>query len=347
MLINRDKNPHGGDVYSHRVTLDFSSNINPSGTPDRVKEAVAASAETCGIYPDPYCTGLRRAISDIERVPCDTILCGNGAAELIYSFAYSLEKEKPALIVSPSFSEYASALGAAGVGKEHYLLKEEDGFRLTDKILKTDLPRYCAVFLCSPNNPTGITVKPELVRALAKRCDKLFLDLCFLDFTSDPERYDIPDLISNNPNVIVLRAFTKNFATAGLRIGYVICSDTEFIEKMSEKAPCWNVSSVAQRAGIAAAGCGEWLKRSVKNIIRERERMTEEFRSLGVRVYDGEANYLLLYSEKKLYELLLARGILVRDCKNYVGLGEGYLRIAIRNKADNDLLISTVKEVMK
>ena len=347
MLINKNKNPHGGDIYSRRVEIDFSSNINSAGMPKRVRDAIVASADSCDVYPDPYCTELRAAISKYENVPRETIICGNGAAELIYSFAYSLPKEKPALIVSPTFSEYETALGAAGVRAEHYALRQSDGFRLTRDIMNVDLCNYSAVFVCSPNNPTGITVESSLITSLAKTGARLFLDLCFLDLTGEPERYDIPNLIKTYPNVVVLRAFTKNFAVAGLRVGYALCSDAALIEKMSEKAPCWNVSTVAQRAGVVAAECGDWLKESVKSIISERERMKKELCALGVTVYDGEANYLLLYSKKDLCNLLLARGILVRDCSNYIGLEKGHVRIAIRKKADDDILLKAIKEVMK
>ena len=347
MLLNPKENPHGGDIYSRPVLLDFSSNINPEGMPERVKQAVIDAAQTCQVYPDPCCRDLRQAIACAEQVPDEWILCGNGSAELIYSFAYSLPKEKPALIVSPSFSEYGAALHAAGIRTEHYLLKEAQDFRLTDDFLKTDFRQYGAVFLCSPNNPTGITVEPELICAVAKSGVRLFLDLCFLDLTDDPARYDLPRLLREFPNVTVLRAFTKNYAMAGLRLGYVLSSGRAFLQTMSEKVPCWNVSTVAQRAGIAAVGCGEWLRRSVAAIRSERERMTEELQGCGVRVYPGEADFLLLYSEKDLHERLLERGILTRDCSNYVGLRKGYLRVAVRKREENDRLLSAIREVTR
>lgn len=347
MLLTPKENPHGGDIYSRPALLDFSSNINPEGMPERVKQAVISAAQVCQVYPDPCCRDLRQAIARAEQVPDEWVLCGNGSAELIYSFAYSLPKTAPALIVSPSFSEYGAALRAAGVRIEHYLLKEARDFRLTDDFSKTDFRKYGAVFLCSPNNPTGIAVEPELIRTVAKSGVRLFLDLCFLDLTDDPARYDLPHLLRAFPNVTVLRAFTKNYAMAGLRLGYVLSSDGAFLQIMSEKAPCWNVSTVAQRAGIAAVGCGEWLRRSVAVIRAERERMTEELQACGVRVYPGEADFLFLYSEKELYERLLERGILTRDCSNYVGLQKGYLRVAVRKREENDRLLSAIREVTK
>ena len=342
----KQNNPHGGDIYSRNVSLDFSSNINPAGMPEEVKQAVRDSAENCRIYPDPFCRQLRQGISRMEGVPVDHIICGNGASDLIYAYAYSLSGDEPALIVSPTFSDYRASLDAAGIPVENYILKEEDGFRLTENILRQDLARFCAVYICTPNNPTGICAEPELIRKLAGTGVRLFLDMCFLDLTEDPERYDIQSLTSDHPNVTVLRAFTKNYAMAGVRLGYAMSSDEELLETMSSKTPCWNVSSVAQAAGCAALECGEWLKRSVTEIAAERSRLGKELGSLGVEVWPGEANYLMLRTEKDLYGSMLEHGILIRDCSNYDGLGNGYYRIAVRSTGENDIFLKAAREVL-
>lgn len=345
MLIT-EKSPHGGDVYTNKVRLDFSANLNPAGTPKAVVKALQTAAEKCAAYPDPYCTALRDKIARYEGVPCETVLCGNGAAELIYAFAYALPKDKKALIVSPAFCEYETALMAAGIGAEHYVLSEKDGFRVTDALLNVDLTKYGAVFLCSPNNPTGFTVDADIVRALANTGVRLFLDLCFLDLTDEPNKYDIPTLLRDYPNVVILRAFTKSYAMAGVRLGYLLCADGVFLTEMSKKTQCWNVSSLAQAAGVAALDCGVWLKDSVKEIRRERENLAAGLRALGVRVYSGEANFLLLYSETDLYDKLLKQGVLIRDCSNYVGLRKGFYRIAVRTPAENAALLAAVKEAL-
>lgn len=345
MLINK-KSPHGGDIYTNRVRLDFSANINPAGMPEKVRQALMRAAENCSAYPDPYCTELRKRIAETERISENGILCGNGAAELIYQFAYTLPKGKPALIVEPAFCEYENALQAAGIAAEHYILTEDTGFRLSEEFLRIDFSRYCAVFVCSPNNPTGITVAPELIQALAGTGIRLFCDFCFLDLTGDPDMYDLPALIRAYPNLIVLRAFTKSYAMAGVRLGYVLCGDTELLMDMSEKAQCWNVSTLAQAAGIAALDCVDWLRDSVMGISEERRHMTEELGQLGIRVYPGEANYLLLYADVNLTERLMERGIMVRDCSNYIGLGRGYVRVAVRTPEENEQLLAEMREVM-
>ena len=346
MLINR-KSPHGGDIYTNSVKLDFSANINPAGMPEKVRQALIKAATHCEAYPDPYCTELRRNIAEYERLSEDCILCGNGAAELIYSYAYTLPGNKPARIVSPTFCEYEQALLAAGITAEHYVLKEETGFRLTEEFLRTDFSEYGAVFLCSPNNPTGITAEPAIIRAVLETGVRLFCDFCFLDLTDNPGKYDIPALIRTYPNLTILRAFTKSYAMAGIRLGYALSGDAEFLAAMSEKVQCWNVSTLAQSAGIAALECTDWLNDSVKQISAERKRLIAELSVPGIRVYPGEANYLLLYSEQNLSEKLMRRGIMVRDCSNYVGLGKGFVRIAVRTAEENDLLLTELKEVLK
>ena len=315
--------------------------------PDAVKQALHDAAKACEAYPDPYCTVLRQKIAEHERVPADCILCGNGAAELIYAYAYTLPKEKPALIVSPTFSEYGQALAAAGIGVEHYVMKEPGGFALTEDFLQTDFTQYSAVFLCSPNNPTGITIDPAIICEVLESGVRLFCDLCFLDLTDTPDKYDLPGLLERYPNLTVLRAFTKSYAMAGVRLGYAMCSDIGFLTAMSEKTQCWNVSTLAQAAGIAALECANWLTESVKHISAERRHLTEELTNLGIRVYPGEANYLLLYSDADLYEKLMGHGIMVRDCSGYVGLVEGYIRIAVRTREENDLLLTELDEVLK
>jgi len=124
-------------------------------------------------------------------------------------------------------------------------------------------------------------------------------------------------------------------------------SDSELLERMSSKTQCWNVSSIAQQAGIAALECADWLRESVREIRKERKRLTEELQSLGVEVWPGEANYLLLRTDIDLYEEMLRRRILVRDCSNYRVLDKGYYRIAVRTEEENDLFLNAIREVLK
>lgn len=349
MLINK-KSPHGGDIYTNPAEYDFSVNINPFGMPDKVKKALHEAVEECTAYPDPYCSSLREKISQYEGIPCDSIICSNGAAELIYQFAYSLPARKRALIVSPTFCEYGAALGAAGIGRDHYILERRCGFNLNEKILSAINDSYSALFICSPNNPTGITVDRTLLYTVAEKCKssgiRLFCDFCFLDMSDDPGKYEIPAFVAQFPNVFVLKAFTKSYGMAGLRLGYGFCSDADFISRMSSKTQCWNVSVPAQKAGIAALECADYVADSARLLRAERERMKKKLESFNVEVFCSEANYLLMKSGINLPAELAARKILVRDCKNYVGLCSGYIRTAIKTREENDILLSAIGEII-
>ena len=346
MLLNNE-NPHGGDIYTHQVLLDFSANINPYGIPGAVKNAVLKAIDKCTAYPDPYCRRLRKKLSETEKVPLEWILCGNGAADLIYSFAYSLPMDKPALIAVPTFSEYQTALSAAGIKADYYMLEEAEEFSLDSSIMEIDFSRYSALFLCTPNNPTGLTVRPELLIKLAETGIRLFCDMCFMDLTEFPDMYDTPGLLEKYQNLVVLKAFTKNFAIPGLRLGYALCSDSGLLKSMSSKSPCWNVSVPAQEAGCAALGCQDFISDSARAIALERNRVSNSLSSMGLKVYPGKANFLLLYSDKDLYSCLLEKGILVRDCSNYPGLRKGFIRIAVRKPEENDQLLKAIREVLE
>ena len=340
---------HGGDVYQNRVTLDFSANVNPLGTPERVKAAICAAAERIDRYPDPYCMPLREALSGRLGVSPDTIVCGNGAAELIYQLAAVL-KPKRTLLPVPSFADYEAALKAAGCEPALYPLRRETGFALDDSILGEIRSDVDLLMLCSPNNPTGRCIEPALLRRILDRCRKtgtwLFLDESFYGLT-DADKQDslIPDLCDGD-RVFVLRAFTKLYGMAGVRLGYAVMKNRELTAALTSISQPWNVSTLAQEAGLAALNCEDWAQETRALIAREKTYLIGALKALGVAVLRGDANYLLLSGVPHLYEDLLQRGILIRTCGNYHGLSTGDCRIAIRTHAENEALIAAISEVL-
>ena len=206
------------------------------------------------------------------------------------------------------------------------------------------------LFLSNPNNPTGLVTGREELRKILKLCSNEHcvpvIDECFLDFTEGSEAQSlIPDL-GQNPNLVILRAFTKTYAMAGLRLGYALCGSKAFAERLQSAGQPWPVSNVAQTAGIAALQEEDYVNRLRTLISGERPRMIRALTALGLRVIPGEANYLLFCCEdKELGEKLRKRGILIRDCRNYAGLTEGWYRIAIRSAAENDRLLQALREV--
>ncbi len=341
---------HGGDIYSNQVCLDFSANINPLGMPEGVKLAAAEAVADCIHYPDPYCEELTRAIAKKEEISEGFILCGNGAADLIYRFVLA-KRPKTAIILAPGFSEYEGALKTMDCVVRYHFLREETGFRLTEDFLAELTEDVDVIFLCNPNNPTGQLIEPILMKRILEKCREqkifLFADECFLDFVEDGEIYSLKKELETNDTIFILRAFTKLYAMAGLRLGYCICKNTEILDGMLRCSQSWAVSIPAQAAGLAALAEKEYVAKTMETIRQERQYLIEELHRLEITFFPPMANYIFLKSEKDLYALLLERGILIRSCHNYPGLGHGFYRIAVKSHEDNMELIKTLECIEK
>lgn len=346
-----EKTCHGGDIYGDRISLDFSANINPLGTPESVcRAAIDAIGGICS-YPDPCCRALIDQISRHENIPPDQIICGNGAAELIYSYCNAL-KPKCALELAPTFSEYSSAAQSVGCRIERYPLEFKNGFCLSGEFLHTlERGGWDVLFLCNPNNPTGRLIEPGVLHEICGICNikgiRLFLDECFLDLSSDGGKNSMKPHLQCETNLFILKAFTKTYGMAGLRLGYGLCSDRKLLSTMSRGVQVWNVSSPAQAAGVAALKEHGFAAAAREIIKRERARLSFGLRELGFLVCESDANYILFYSSADIYDALLGQGILIRDCSNYHCLSAGWYRIAVKNTDDNTRLLNALKRIVE
>ena len=347
-MIIGDNYGHGGDIYKNSVKMDFSANVNPLGTPPEVTEAVRRAALTLSAYPDPYCTALREKLALRHGVSPDDIICGNGAAELIFQLTAALRVKK-ALLPVPSFSEYEAALRASGCESEFYSLTRESGFAVTEDILRHIDEDTDIVMLCSPNNPTGRAVERELLIKLLGRCREtgtwLFLDECFTELCTGESALSMIPELREGDRVFILRAFTKLYGMAGARLGYAVCRNSDMLRRMSEISQPWNISSLAQAAGEAALGCTEFAERTIALITEEKKYLLSQLEALGIKALPGEANFLMLSGEPGLALALLERGILIRRCGNYRGLDEGDCRIAVKTHGENERLIAALREI--
>ena len=349
-MLYQANNPHGGDIYGRLVTLDVSVNTNPLGPPPGVVRAVVDAAQLLDRYPDPHCRRLVAALADREGVPEEAVLCGAGAAELIFSFCAAL-RPRTALELAPTFSESAAALAAAGCRVERCALEEEQGFALTEKLLEELERKSCeVVFLCNPNNPTGRLIPPALLESILALCERrggwLFVDECFLELSDGGRGTSLAPLLRPGRRLFLLRAFTKSYAMAGLRLGYCLCGEGALLERMGRQTQPWNVSVPAQAAGLAALGEEAYLRESRALIQSERRYLQEGLEALGLTVCPSQANYLLVKSPAELSGPLLDRGILIRDCANYRGLGPGWYRTAVRRREENRTLLKALGEIL-
>lgn len=345
---------HGGDwagyqAEYHKSPLDFSANVSPLGVPQGIQNAIQSAAAVADRYPDPLCRSLRRKIAMHEGVSEKWILCGNGAADLIFR-AVLAKKPERALLTAPTFGEYEAALTAWGCQVQRYYLQQEQDFRIGEDFLETIIPGIDMVFLCEPNNPTGLTSPRSFLMRVADRCCQcgalLIVDECFGDFLDLPEEHTLKEWLVEYPNMMLLKAFTKLYGMAGVRLGYTLCADSGFLQQLAQVGQPWAVSSLAQAAGEAALEETEYVAGLRSLIQTERPFLQQQLKALGLRVLPGEANYLLFFCPVPLIEPLRRKGILLRSCANYAGLHEGWYRTAIRTHEENLQLIQALREVL-
>lgn len=344
---------HGGDVYSARQKmkqepLDFSANINPMGMPPGAVRAAADALQQCTQYPDPLCRELRAALAAYEGIPAEQIVCGNGAADLIFRIVAATHPQR-ALLLEPTFAEYEQALRSMDCSIAYFPLQESEGFVLPEAFLQQLTPEINLLFLCNPNNPTGRTVSPALLQEIWKRCEEagilLVVDECFNEFLEHPEQNTLKGVLKTGANSVILKAFTKSFAMPGLRLGYGLCGNGDLAERIFSCGQPWGVSIPAQAAGVAALQEQGYLERMRRLIQTERRWLSENLARLGLCVFPSEANYILFRTETEipLRERMEQRGVLIRACGNYRGLDDRYYRIAVRGHGENERLIAALK----
>ena len=346
---------HGGDVLTAQAryggpVLDCSANLNPLGMPPQVGEAAACAAAQASPYPDPLCRELRAAIAAHDGVAPGQVLCGGGAAELIFRLAYALRPRR-ALVTAPTFSEYEGALSSAGCAVTRHPLRRERNFDVDAGLLEAIGPDVELVFLCTPNNPTGRLIDQGLLLRIAEKCRGLgavlAVDECFLPLACGGP--GLAPWLVEYPNLLLLRAFTKSYAMAGLRLGYTLSADTALLERMSAGGPPWSVSTPAQAAGLAAlTQCPDWPEKARAFLERERPALAAGLSALGLDVVPGQANYLLFRAAgtADLKESMLTQGVLIRSCANYHGLGEDWYRVCVGQAEQNRRLLAALREVL-
>ena len=330
---------HGGDVYRNPIEYDFSINVNPLGMPLASIQAAHEGVVLTGRYPDYKAEQLRHAIAKAKQIPADRIIPGNGAAELLYALGQTIPGK--ALTLAPTFTGYAEAV-AAGGGELTYASDEQELLAKMDDSIRL-------VFLCNPNNPTGtLFTREQILRVLAKAEAMqayVCVDECFLPFLEEEASYSMLPYLAKHPRLLVLRAFTKIYCMAGLRLGYLACGDTELQSRIRAKLQPWNTSIPAQMAGIAALSDTEYLAKTRENLQAERAYLVPRLRELVAEVYDGYGNFLLFRDEPDLKERMLEVGVLIRACGDFEGLDDTYFRIGIRSHSENQEFIRRLVRV--
>ena len=345
---------HGGldDAELRAQTLtradvvDFSSNVNPLGASRLARDA--AAAVDLSRYPDRECLLLREALAARVGVSVEQLMIGNGSTELIHLLARArMRPRSRCVIFAPTFGEYAAAAGLAGADVEFVRASESDGFNwsIPAAVRAIGSSRPAAVFLCNPNNPTGVYLDEDDVRDLSAAVGPdglLVLDTSYAPFADD--EWDATPLLRCG-NVALLRSMTKDHGLAGVRLGYLAAS-APVVEATRRLQPAWSVNAVAQAVGNAALD-DEAHVDAARRVIRESKAyLYAQLKTMGVPALPSATNFLLarVGDAARVRRALLRRRLVVRDCTSF-GL-PGFIRIAVRRPDECALLTRALRDVL-
>ena len=339
--------------------LDFSASINPLGPSPKAVRVLAGDVRFIEHYPDPDCVSLKHAIARRWRIPTDRIVVGNGSTELIDLLPRALSF-RSTLIVGPTYTEYAKAVGRAGGKVTTVLATKEDHYRPPLEQVLRCVPRgrrrgggIDSIMLCHPNSPTGRPCRQQDLHALFVAAqsaglwvvvDESFIEYCHaLTCLAQQHRYS---------RLIILRSFTKFYGLPGLRIGYSVSSPA-VAASLRRHQPPWSVNMLGQLAAEAALADGAHARRCLRYVERERGRLASQLSSLnGLRVIPSSANFILIelpkpFRARAVMAELRRHGMLVRDCSSLRGCTTRMIRAAVRRKRDNDRLVAALAVILR
>lgn len=352
---------HGGNIeelsrefnLDKEKLIDFSANINPLGVNEKVKEAIIDALDKVEKYPDITYYNLKSAISNFEDIDYKNLVLGNGAAEIIFNLVRAINPKK-VLIPAPTFSEYEEASLSINSSIEYYYLKEEKNWNIDEEILDLINEDIDIVFICNPNNPTGVITDKDILLRIIKKARKtktiVAIDESFLDFVKDSHKYSLVRLLKEYHNIFIIKSLTKLFAIPGIRIGYGLSSSKDIINKIQAISVPWNINILAEVAAITALDDKEYVEKSIAYIEEEKYYLYKELSKFNkIKVFNPSVNFIMFKTLKDIdlkYELM-KENIIIRSCSNYNGLNENYYRIAVRTREENEVFLDTLRKVLR
>lgn len=330
---------HGNDGYRYgkRIIADFSTNVWYGGEPVGLKEYVFEKWGEINRYPEVLAESLREKIAGYHQLPAGQVLVCSGTTESIYLIAH-LFSGKRTTVVTPSFAEYEDAC----LSFEHELsnLSWHDALELPR--LKSDL-----VFICSPNNPTGLIFN-DLQYWLKLNPQCLFaVDEAFIDFTEGTD--SAISLMARFPNLLIMHSLTKTYAIPGLRLGYLLARE-EVVESLTNIKQPWTVNTLAIAAGHYIYDHFDTIQPPVLRLLQDKRTLVQELQKLEcLEVLESDTHFFLartlVRNAAQLKDFLIEKhGLLIRDASNFRGLTRQHFRLAAQRPADNEKIINALRE---
>jgi len=360
-LLKLERKSHGGEIYKDGINksglLDFSTNINHLFELEPYMNSIIKSLTRISRYPDSDSMQLKNSLVKYfqNRLTPNNLIISGGSMDLINIFVSTFVQEKDKIVVcQPTFSEYEWAIKkCGGVVINEYRLPERN-FQLNFESLEKQLAKKPkCVFICNPNNPNGyldnIEAIEDLIYYAKERKILVLLDEAFIEFTG--EENSLITKVKKFENLFVIRSFTKFFGIPGLRIGFG-GGNPKLINFLKKVQTLWPVNNVAQELAEELLNSKDFIKNSVRYFQEESKFVSEELAKIkGLKIYPTSTNYLLINTEntslssKYITNQMLKHNILVRDCSNYNGLDDYYIRVAIKSRDINCKLIRTFNSV--
>lgn len=351
---------HGGDLesaaeaYGRSGFLDFSANINPLGPPAGVMEQIAQALPSIIRYPDPGHRTLKALLGERLGLQPNQLCIGNGAAECMALILLALAPRTVG-VVEPCFSEYRQLSEQFGAQVRSVFGTRENGWRGQAEGIIELMKTVDLLFIGQPNNPNGVQYELGLLRLLAEEAERsgtfLVVDEAFIDFIPHEQRQTLLPELERYPRTILVRSMTKFYAIPGLRLGFA-AAHSDLIQAMIGKQVTWSVNGLALLAGEACLASGESYERGTMELIAEqRGLLATGLRRLGCEVTDGEANFVLAglpapWTAEQMQTEMGRRGVLIRSCAMYPGLGEAYIRVAVKAREANERLLQVMEDVL-
>ena len=355
---------HGSDIekicevyqLKPEEIVKFGANVNPLGLSEHVKEQLAGRLDILSSYPDRDYTSLRSTISEYCNIPAEFILPGNGSSELI---ALLIQERNPkhTLILGPTYSEYSRELSFSGSTQEYYHLREEDNFVLNvDDLCHTLDGKYDFLILCNPNNPTSSAISINDLRRIVSFCNErnifVMIDETYVEFAPDINEITAVSLTREFTNLMILRGVSKFYAAPGMRLGYGITGNLEFLKKMKEKQVPWSLNSLGALAGELMLKDKNYIRQTRDLILSERTRLLKALENIPTyKTYPAYANFLLLKIQKPgltsrdVFDACIRQGLMIRDCSSFECLDGEYIRFCIMHPEDNTRLLNILESL--
>src|SRR3989344_237798 len=308
-------------------------------------------------YPDNTTHKLKESIAKMFNISVSQIVLGNGSDEFIENIPRMiLEKNDSSLVINPTFFRFSDSVKRAGGIIESINLKEEKSFDIDEDIAdeiiqKANSKNIRLLWLCNPNNPTGNIIKKDLiVKILDSVSCPVVIDEVFFEFYDSLNKDSAIHLIKNYDNLLVVRSLSKANGLAGLRVGYAVANQT-IIEELEKYRLPYNIPSISQVIASNEINDLEKFKNHINKVNEIRKEFINKLKSIPNVIIGGNSKtnvFLLRVKDKKIYQMLLKNGIICANFDNCPGLeGQGYVRVTIRSKEDNDIFIEKLKEAVR